>query len=192
VVQLDNLIVHQRLLAATVCAALLGERDPLSLPFADQRSLEFGKCPHDRQHQVRHRRILAGKAQAFLDELDADAALGELLHQAAQVVQVAGQAIHAVHHHRIALARERHHGIELRPMGVLPGRLVNEMPVHLDVIELAFRVLVKTADPDIANTLTVQDVLQEAKVSGKLYDPSRNLSINYELDSILTDRLGLS
>ncbi len=97
-----------------------------------------------------------------------------------------------MHHHRIARARERYGGIGLRPMGVLPGRLVNDMPVHLDVIELAFRVLLKTADPDIANTLTVQDVLEEAKVSGKLYDPSRDLSINYELDAILTDRLELS
>ena len=76
-------------------------------------------------------------------------------------------------------------------MDVLPGRLVDELLVYLNVIELAFRVLVETAAPDIADALTVQDVLQEAKVSGKRYDPFRHRLKNYKLDSILTGRCGL-
>ena len=39
--QFDSLIVRQRLLVATICAALLGQRDPFSLSFADQRPLEL-------------------------------------------------------------------------------------------------------------------------------------------------------
>jgi hypothetical protein len=47
------------------------------------------------------------------------------------------RAIHAVHHNRVTLARERQHDIELRPQGVLPRGLFDELLVHLDVIELA-------------------------------------------------------
>ena len=63
-----------------------------------------------------------------------------------------------MHYHRVALARKRQQGIELRPLGVFAGCHVDELFVHLDLIELAFRVLLKIADPDIANALTVQDV----------------------------------
>ena len=164
--QLGSLVARQRLLAATIYAPLLGQRDPLPLPLADQRPFELSERPHDRQQEVRHRRILAGEAQAFLHEFDAYAVLGKLLHQAAQIVQVARQAIHAVHHYRVAFARKRQQGIKLRPLGILAGCHVDELPVHLDVIELAFGVLVETADP---------------------YDPSRPVSINYKVNPILTE-----
>jgi hypothetical protein len=53
--QLGNLFAVQRFLAAPVGAALLGQRDSLALPFADQGALELGKGSHDRQHQIGHR-----------------------------------------------------------------------------------------------------------------------------------------
>jgi hypothetical protein len=63
----------------------------------------------------------------LLDELDAHAALGKALHQAAQIVQVARQAVHAVHHHRVTLAHEPEQRVELRTLRVLARRLVGEL-----------------------------------------------------------------
>ena len=100
-----------------------------SLPLANQGALKLGKGPHDRQHQVGHRRVLAGEHQAFLQELDAHTALGQLLHQAAQIIEVSCQAIHAVHHHGVAFANETEHGLQLGTLGVLAEALsVNSLP----------------------------------------------------------------
>lgn len=59
-------IGRQRFLETPAGSALLGERDAFPLPLADQSLLEFGERPHGRQHQVRHRRILAGEGQYLL------------------------------------------------------------------------------------------------------------------------------
>jgi hypothetical protein len=44
-------------------------------------------------------------------------------------------------------------------MGVLTRRFIREHPSHLDVLQLAIWVLVKAADPDIADALTVQSMI---------------------------------
>jgi hypothetical protein len=92
----------------------------------------------------------------LLDELDSHPAPGELLHQAAQIVEVACQAIHAEHHQGVALAHEAKQAIQLRPAYVLAGRLIGEHPIHCYALELAFRVLIEAADADIADALSVQ------------------------------------
>ena len=51
------------------------EAEALALPLADQGAFELGERAHYRQHQVRHRRVLAGEGQMLLKELDAYAAL---------------------------------------------------------------------------------------------------------------------
>ncbi len=61
--------------------------------------------------------------EALLQELDAHAALSQLLYQATQVIEVAGQPIHAVHHHCIAFADEAQQRFELGALGVLPDAL---------------------------------------------------------------------
>ena len=91
-------------------------RCPSALALADQSAFKFGKRPHYREHQICHGRVLAGEGQAFLDELDADPPFGQLLHQAAQVVEGSCQTIHAVHDHRVALAGEGKERLELRPL----------------------------------------------------------------------------
>lgn len=68
-----------------------------------------------------------------------------------------------MHHHHVVLACERQHGIELWPLGVFPRRLVDELLVHLYIIELALRVLVETADPDITDALPEQDVFPSSE-----------------------------
>ena len=90
----------------------------------------------------------------------------KLLHQAAQVVEIARQAIHAVHDHRVALAHEAEQILQLRAAHILAGGLVGEHPVHRHALELALRVLIEAADADIADALSVQGVLP-SKVSGK-------------------------
>ena len=78
------------------------------------------------------------------------------LHQAAQVIQVAGQVIHAVYHDRITFTDEAKHGLRLRTLGILGRGLVGEQFVHLVLFQLTFRVLFVAVDPDIADTLPLQ------------------------------------
>jgi hypothetical protein len=111
------------------------------------------------------------KVNAFLDEFDAHAALGEALHQAAQVVEVARQTIHAVHHHRVAFAHEGEQPFQFGPLGVLARRLVGEHLVHRNLLQLPFRVLVEAADADVADALTVQGILLREMCQEEIYDP---------------------
>lgn len=53
----DGLFVGQGLLPAPVSAALLGQGDALTLTLTNERTLELGEGPHDRQHQVGHGRV---------------------------------------------------------------------------------------------------------------------------------------
>ncbi len=92
-------------------------------------------------------------------------ALGQLLHQAAQVIKVAGQAIHVVHHHGVALADEAQQRFELGTLGVLARGLVGEHLAHLGLFQLAFRVLVEAANPDIADTVSLQKAVGERSIS---------------------------
>ena len=154
-------------LAAPVGPALLGQGDALALPFPEQGPLELGEGPHDRQHQVRHRRVLAGEGQVLLDELDAYAAPGQLPHDAPQVVQVASQPIHAVHDHRVGLAHETEQPFQFRTLRVLSRSLVGKDPVEGDLLQLAFRVLVDAAHPDVADALTWHEVPPVSKTVKK-------------------------
>ena len=66
----------------------------------------------------------------------------------------------------VALAHEAQQRVELRSLGVLARRLIGEYLVYLGVFQLACRVLVEAADPDVADALTGQGVLL-GKVSGR-------------------------
>jgi len=77
-----------------------------ALAFADERPFELGKGAHDRQQQVGHRRVLAGKGELFFDELDPYAAGGEGPDDGAQVVEVSGEPVHRVHDEGVAVADE--------------------------------------------------------------------------------------
>ena len=46
-----------------------------------------------------------------------------------------------------------------RVLRVFAGCLVGEQPLHLDMLKLSFRVLIKAADADVADTLTFQAAL---------------------------------
>jgi hypothetical protein len=83
---------------------LLGRGDALALPFQNQSPFELGERAHNRQQQGGHRGVLAGEGQVFLDELDPYALAGQGSHEVAQVVEVAGEPIHGVHDHRVAVA----------------------------------------------------------------------------------------
>ncbi len=158
---------RKRFFAAPVSSAQFGERNTFFLSLTDQRPLEFGERTHNRQHQVRHRRILTGEGQAFFDELDAHTSPGQLLHKVAQVIEVAGQAIHAVHHHRISFAHEGQQRVKFWALGVLARCLVGEYLSDFDLFQLPLRVLVEAADPDVADTLTLQDAPKQKSVRNK-------------------------
>lgn len=65
----------------------------------------------------------------------------------------------------IPLARETEERVELRPRDILARRFVGEGAIDGNLFELAVRVLVKTADPDIADALSSYGAL--LTVSGK-------------------------
>jgi hypothetical protein len=133
------------------------------LPDADHHSRICARsnsatAPHDRQHQHGRGRVAAAEGQVLLAELDADAAGGQPLDEAPQVHDVAGQAVHAVDHHRVALPDVGEHLGELRALGVLAGGLVGEDAVERHLVELANPVLVQGADPDVPDALTVHSL----------------------------------
>jgi len=143
--------------AAAIDAAALGQRDPLALALAQERPLELGEGPHHREHERGHRRILAGEGEVFLDEFDADAALRERPHDVAQVIEIARQAIHGMDDHRVARAGKTEQRRQLRPPGILAGRLLGEGPIDCDGVELSLRVLLEGADPNVPNPLPQHD-----------------------------------
>ena len=96
----------------------------------------------------------------FLDELDVDAALDQLLHQAAQVIEIARQAIHAVHDHGIALAHEGQQRLELGPLCILARGLVREDPIDRDLLQLTLGVLLEAADSDVTDALSLHGALR--------------------------------
>ncbi len=158
--QFGNTLRRQGFLPATVGPALLGERDALALPLADQGAFELGERAHYRQHQVRHRRVLAGEGQMLLKELDAYAALGEALHQAAQVVEVARQTIHAVHHDRVAFAHEGEQPFVRRRVSLPDALSVNTLSTGS--VRAAVLGSVEAADADVTDALTVQGALLQS------------------------------
>jgi hypothetical protein len=105
--------------------------------------------------------ILAREGQAFLHELDPDASFGEGLNQLAQIVEIAGQSIHAVDHDGIALAGEGQHGVELGAVDVLARSLVGENPVECRPFQLAIDILIECAHPDVTDPLAFHRRLRQ-------------------------------
>ncbi|AAS76312.1 hypothetical protein SCH_028 (plasmid) [Salmonella enterica subsp. enterica serovar Choleraesuis str. SC-B67] len=95
------------------------------------------------------------------------APLCQPLDDAAQVIKVACQPVHAMHHHGVALADEGQQPFQLGTLGVLARSLVGEHPRHLNTLQLPFRVLVEAADADIADALTLQDASKGKSVRMK-------------------------
>jgi hypothetical protein len=86
----------------------------------------------------------------FLDELQAHAFMREPLDQGTQVIQVAGEPVHAVHDDGVPVTGEEQQLRQFRP-GSVPARgLIRKDPVQNLAVELAFLVLVQGADPHIS------------------------------------------
>ncbi len=125
----------ERSLPSPIYSSLLRQRDPLPLPFPDQRPLELRECSHHTE-QRRHRRVLPCEGQSLLDELDTDFPPGERTHNLAQVVEIAGEAVHGMHDDRIPLACEAEEGVELRARDILARGVVGEGAVDGNLFEL--------------------------------------------------------
>jgi hypothetical protein len=75
----------------------------------------------------------------------------------AQVVEVAGEAVHGVHEDGVAVADEAEHRLELGAVQVFSGGAVGERLVELNAVELADGVLVQGADPEVADALSADE-----------------------------------
>ena len=72
------------------------------------------------------------------------------------------------------------------PLRVLPGHRVGKEPIDLDLLELAVRVLVEAAHPDIADAVTVYGWLLPLVCQDELYNPGQDVPINPTSNSMLT------
>jgi hypothetical protein len=82
---------------------------------------------------------------------------GEAPDQGAQVVQVAGGPVHAVHHD-VPVAGETQQFSQPRPGSVPAGGLICKDPVQNLDVELAFLVLVQSAHPHVPDPLSSHGV----------------------------------
>jgi len=115
---------------------LAGQGDALTMALPDQRPLELRERTHHRQQQRCHRGVLTGERQLLFHELHPYAPGGQRAHQRAKVVEVAGQTVHRVHDHGVAVAHEPEHRLQLRPDPAAARRAAGERPVQCDTIEL--------------------------------------------------------
>ncbi len=90
----------------------------------------------------------------FVHELDTVPAPRQCLDELSQVIQIAGQPVHAVHHERVPFARQRP-AVDPTVAGgdILTGRFVDKHPVHHNLVQLAVGVLIDAAHPDISDAL---------------------------------------
>jgi len=113
------------------------------------------------------------------DEFDADTPLGQRVDQATQVVKVARETVHAMDDDGIAFADKGDQSIQLGSLGILAGRFVREHPINRDLLKLAFRILIKTADSDITDALTFQNPLPRRSVKRTLRPLATNVNYFY-------------
>jgi hypothetical protein len=71
-----------------------------------------------------------------------------------------------MHNHGVALTGELEEHRQLRPLGVLAGCLVGKDAVECEAVELTVWILVRAADPDIAQSLALHTGRPCWKVSG--------------------------
>lgn len=71
---------------------------------------------------------------------------GKCAHDGAQIVEGAGEPVHRVHDHDVAVADTAEQRIKLRSDNAFPGGLVGKPPVELDALELTNCALVEAAD----------------------------------------------
>jgi hypothetical protein len=96
-----------------------------------------------------------GESDAFSHELNPDTSIGERLDEPAQVVEIAREAVHAVHDHGIALTDERQHGFKLGPVDIFARGLVGKNPVERNTVQLAIDILIECTDPDVTDPLAL-------------------------------------
>jgi hypothetical protein len=107
--EFGELTGNQGSLPPAVGAAQPSLGDALPLPLPRERPSPTAAASPSRC------RVVAGECQVLRDELDPDALFGQATYQTPEVVEVAGQPVHRVHDHRVAVADEPEQRVELRP-----------------------------------------------------------------------------
>ena len=96
----------------------------------------------------------AGEHEALLERIQCHLALGQFLNGAPEIVEVAGKRIHAVHDNRVAVAHKGAKLLQGRSLHILAGCLVGKRPVHGNIVELPFGILIEAAEPNVADAIT--------------------------------------
>ena len=94
----------------------LRQGDSLPLPLTDQIAFKLRESSHHAKEQMGHGRVLSGEGEVSLFEPHVNAALRKPKDYLSQIVQVAGQPIHRVTDHCVALTH-------------VPGKLIQFRPV---------------------------------------------------------------
>ena len=151
--QLGRPFRRESLFPAFVCAALLGQGDAFPLAFPDEGAFEFGEGT-----MTESMRLAMGESSPVKTRLSlTNSTMGILcqaLDQGTQVIEVAGEPVHAVHNHGVPVAGEPQQLGQLWPGGVSAGGVVREDPVQNLAIELAFLVLVQRAYSHVPDSLS--------------------------------------
>jgi hypothetical protein len=125
----------------------------------------------------------------LLDELDADPATCQRLHDLTQVIEVAREPVHAVHDYRVAGAHEYRERFQLRALRVFARRFVAERSVQIDVFQLPLGVLVVAANPNVADPLT-DHALPCQECQERDYDLDADVSIKPESATLFLSFFG--
>ena len=67
----------------------------------------------------------------------------------------------------VSPSRTKDRAFEFRSLCILARRLVGKQPVQLDILKLPFRILIKSADPDVSYAMTLQDASKAKSVRKK-------------------------
>ena len=134
--------------------AQLRQSNSLPLAFSDQVTLKLGERSHDAQEQVRHGRIFPGKGQVLFLEANVYSAIREAEDHLAKIVQVAGQPVHRVADHCVALTHVAGQLLQLGPVEILTRRLIHETLVERKAVELSQFLLIERAYAQVADELT--------------------------------------
>jgi hypothetical protein len=70
----------------------------------------------------------------LLEKLNANALMGELLHETSQIIEVACQPIHAGHHNGVPVADERQHGFELGSLHTFARGLLHKYSIYVRLV----------------------------------------------------------
>ena len=149
----SSLLIGQGFLCGPGTRHAAWQGDALTLPLADQGALELSEGPITDSIRLAIGESSPVNTEALLQELDAHAALESASVPSDAGHRGCGPADPCCAPPLYRLRGRSSAALRAGALGVLARCLVGEHLAHLGLFQLAFRVLVKAADPDVADAV---------------------------------------